>query len=59
MTLLQNSFALDPTNHKEAARRFELASDMARRVPVFSLRYPRRYDALPEVIDKIQSVAKL
>lgn len=47
--LIENSFALDPTNKTHAAARLKKAGILANAVPAFSLFYPRQYDRLPEV----------
>lgn len=49
MTLVENSFALDPSNVVQARDRLAEASTVARHVPVFDITYPRDYARLPEV----------
>jgi len=60
MALVENSFALDPSNLKQAHRRLDDASALARRVPAFEISYPRDYARLPEVRQAIlDQVAEL
>lgn len=49
MALIANSFALNAADPAETRRRFIYASEVARRVPVYDLYYPRDYAAIPEV----------
>ena len=49
MTLVESSFALDPTDLDQARRRLVDASALARLVPAFEIAYPRDYARLPEV----------
>lgn len=49
MAIVENSFALDPTDREKARSRLERASDLARQIPAFALSYPRDYARLPEV----------
>lgn len=49
MTLVANSFALDPTDVDQAHCRMDEASALARQVPAFEISYPRDYARLPEV----------
>lgn len=53
MTLVGQSFALDPVDPKAAHGRLSAASAVAARVPGVRLRYPRDYARLPEVIGRI------
>jgi len=53
MAIVENSFALDPTDPQRARQRLKAASDLARQVPAFALSYPRDYARLPEVRDAI------
>lgn len=53
MALLQNSFALDPTNKADASRRMIAAARLCNAVPVFSLAYQRDYALLPQVHEAI------
>lgn len=55
MAILENSFALDPTDAERARHRLVSASDLAKRVPAFSLSYPRNYALLPDVRSAILS----
>lgn len=57
MALIGNSFALRPSCREEGARRFLRASEVARQVPMYSIRYPRDYDLLPKVVDRILETA--
>jgi hypothetical protein len=49
MAIIANSFALDASDPEETKRRFAQAAEGARNIPVYDLRYPRDYAALPEV----------
>ncbi len=49
MAIVENSFALDPTDPQRARQRLEAASDLARQVPAFAISYPRDYARLPDV----------
>jgi hypothetical protein len=49
MELLRESFALDPSDTIQAARRLDQASRVAQLLPAFKLAYPRTYEFLPEV----------
>ncbi len=49
MALVENAFALDPTNTSQARERLEKASALARSVPVFAIDFPRDYASLPAV----------
>lgn len=49
MGMLENSFALDPTDGPIAARRMSIASRVAAQVPCFELAYPYDFSLLDEV----------
>jgi hypothetical protein len=49
MALVKESFALDPSDRLRAAERLRTLSDIADRVPGYSLDYPRDYGRLPDV----------
>lgn len=49
MSLIESSFALDPSDTFRAAQRLEMASALARQVPAFVISYPRNYARLPLV----------
>jgi hypothetical protein len=49
MAIISNAFQLDPSDTQRAARLMTAAADVARRVPVFSLSYPRDFARLPDV----------
>ena len=49
MALIENSFALDPTDAQRARKRLEAASELAREVPAFEISFPRDYARLPDV----------
>ena len=46
MSIVANSFALDPAEPGFVRRRLELAGRLRDRVPVLAFDYPRRYDAI-------------
>jgi len=49
VSIISNSFACNPEDASEAARRMKMASGLVARVPVFALRYPRDFAVLPDV----------
>lgn len=49
MTVIANSFALDPTDKDRAREKLVKAAALANAVPVWELRYPRDYARLPDV----------
>lgn len=53
MALIENSFMLDPTDVGRVRNRLAAASELARQVPSFALRYPRDYSRLGEVREAI------
>jgi len=53
MALVENSFALDPSDPHQASRRMEGASRIVKQVPTFVISYPREYSRLPEVREAI------
>lgn len=54
MTLVENSFMLDPTDLSRAGEKLLLASQIAGRVPAFALTYPRDFNRLTEVREFIR-----
>ena len=54
MAVVENSFALDPTDVIRARQRLAKASELAGKVPVLALSYPRDYASLPSVREKIR-----
>ncbi|MDJ0641443.1 MAG: hypothetical protein QNJ15_01370 [Erythrobacter sp.] len=53
--LIENSFALDPSDATSAANRMEQASAVARAVPGYELSYPWDFDLLPRVHEQVFS----
>jgi hypothetical protein len=53
MTIVEQTFALDPADPREMVRRFTAAAALANTVPAFAISYPRDYHRLPEVQDMI------
>lgn len=49
MALVENAFALDPADTRQAHARLVQASALARSVPSFAIEYPRDYSWLPAV----------
>lgn len=49
ISLIANSFALDPTDRVWAADNMKRASTLAAHVPAYTLSYPRDYTRLPDV----------
>lgn len=47
--LLRHSFRFDITDRQRTQREFETLTQLAVRLPIYRLRYPRRYDFLPHV----------
>ncbi|MCL6730139.1 hypothetical protein [Sphingomonas hankyongi] len=56
MSLLEQTFALDPTNPDDAKRRLGQVSMLGASVPLFQLTYPRDYWRLGEVEAAIKQV---
>ncbi len=46
---LEHAFRLDPTDRARNAAEFERLTQLAERLPMYRLQYPRRYDVLPDV----------
>lgn len=61
MSLVENSFALDPSDTARACVRMEQASALARQVRTFEISYPHDYARLPEVrqaiLDQVAALA--
>jgi hypothetical protein len=61
MSLIENSFLLDPTDKTRAPARLHDASALAREVPAFDLCYPRAYSRLADVraaiLDAVDRIA--
>lgn len=53
VTIVRNSFSLDPTDIDRSRQRLQEASRLANAVPAFRLSYPRDYARLPEVRDAV------
>ena len=53
MELVRNSFQFDVTNKKQVTGLFSAAAEVAERLPVFALAYPRDYSCLPAVQEEI------
>lgn len=53
MSLVENSFCLDPTDVSQAKDRLTTAAGLGNAVPGYSLTYPRRYEVLPRVCEAI------
>ena len=53
MAIVENSFALDPTDPERAQLRLKRASRLAMHVPVLEISYPRDYARLPEVREAV------
>jgi energy-coupling factor transporter ATP-binding protein EcfA2 len=49
MAIIANSFALDPADADQAARRLAQASRLANQLPAFAISYPRQFESLPAV----------
>jgi len=49
MAIVENSFALDPSDTARAKVRLGQASELARQTVAFEIIYPRVYDRLPDV----------
>ncbi len=54
MAIIGNSFQLDLGNHRHTHQLLGLAADLAGRVPVLALTYPRDYAVLPRVVESIR-----
>jgi len=55
MALITNSFQLDLGDLRHTHKLLGLAADLARQIPVFTLRHPRDYAALPRVVEHIRA----
>jgi hypothetical protein len=55
MALVEAQFALDVSDQEAIRRGFEAVKRVAGGAPVFRLRFPRRYDRLPGVVDKVMT----
>jgi hypothetical protein len=53
--LHEYSFRLDVTDRVRSAREFAALADLAERLPLAWLRYPRRYERLPEVAAAVRA----
>jgi len=49
VALMRHTFRLDITDRVRAQQEFEALTQLAGRVPLYRLRYPREYDFLPQV----------
>jgi hypothetical protein len=58
MELVRNSFQLDVSNHNKVAALFSAATEAAKRLPVFSLSYPRDFSSLPGVHKAIMNLQR-
>lgn len=58
MALMQNAFRLDVADEGRTTRLFAAAGDMAERIPVYSLAYPRDFMQLASVRQAIVTVVK-
>ena len=56
MALVQNSFALDPTDLTRAQQRLAQAARVLAAVAVYRMGYPREYACLPEVIVRLRGL---
>jgi hypothetical protein len=55
MTLVANTFQLDPSDPVVAGRALALIRRLVIQVPVHALRYPRRFEGLPAVCERIHA----
>jgi hypothetical protein len=53
MAIVENSFALDPSDARHASLRMERSGQIAEKVPTFAISYPRDYARLPGVREAI------
>ena len=53
MSLMEQSFSLDPSDVRHAQTRLDNASKVATRIPVFDIRYPRDYSRIASVHEAI------
>lgn len=56
MELVRNAFQLDMGDMARASAQLARAAEVVRRVPVFTLSYPRRYDILSEVVARLRAL---
>ena len=55
VALIENSFALDPSDPRHARHRMEQASRFGDQIPAFEISYPRDYAQLPQIREAILS----
>jgi hypothetical protein len=55
-TLTRSTMNIRYVTPERLTRQLRFAEQMARAVPIFSLRYPRDYAALPEVAEALRRV---
>jgi energy-coupling factor transporter ATP-binding protein EcfA2 len=55
MALIEDSFALDVVDHQEVSRSFRGLGRLAAALQVYRLDYPRNYESLSRVIDKVSN----
>lgn len=58
LAIVANSFAHQPDDIEEASKRFGLAADLACRIPVFRLTYPRDFEFIPRVKTEITNTLR-
>lgn len=58
MAIIGNAFQFDLGNLRHAHQLLGLAAELARHVPVLSLRYPRDYSLLPNVVAQVNEHCK-
>lgn len=58
ITLVGQSFSMDPTEPACGARRLAACAALAEQLPAFGLSYPRSFDRLPEVHELIRNALK-
>ena len=56
VSLARNLFRLDPKNHDQLQKELDLLSSLLTRIPIYTLRYPRRHKQLPELIETLLSI---
>ncbi len=57
VTLLRNAFVLDMTDQNVESNQFLFFADVASRIPVYELSYPRRYEAIQDIADLILDIS--
>ena len=56
VSLARNLFRLDPKDHDQLQKELALLSSLLTKIPIYTLRYPRNREQLPDLIKKLLSI---